>query len=216
MPESGFSAHYWDTIYSQPQTMDGIINASLHADYLQSMFALDAVKVRSVLDVGFGLGYLFNTVIKRFKPQHAVGIEPSTHAFAEARKVIVAPANCRLKLLPIALEDWCASSRRPGRFDLTLCTSVIQYLDDDVLHQVLPVLAQRSRHLYLTVPTDVEAQRMAVEYHFEDGFALHRTRAEYRELLDPHFTVIGNRLLESKHYFDETNTPFSELLFRSD
>lgn len=216
MRETSFNSYYWDTIYAQPQTMDGIVNATLHADYLQSVFALDGVKVQSILDVGYGLGHLFNAVLARFKPRKAVGIEPSAHAFEQARKIIRKPPGCRLKLLAMGLEEWCAQPRRPARFDLTLCTSVIQYLDDRALKLVLPVLARRTRHVYLTVPTDVEAVRMAADYDFEDGFATQRTRQEYLSLLAPHFTVIGNRLLESKYHYDETTTPFSELLFRFD
>ena len=208
MPETAFTAAYWDSVYAEPQTMDGIFNASLHTDYLQALFSLDGVKVRSVLDVGFGLGHLFNAVIQRFRPARAVGIEPSVHAFDVARSVIRPPKGCRLKLLCMTVEEWCARPRRPASFDLTLCTSVLQYLDDDTLARVLPVLAARTRFVYLTVPTDVEARRMLADYNFADAYARHRTRSEYRAHIDPHFTIIGNRLLESRAFYDETSRVF--------
>jgi SAM-dependent methyltransferase len=209
-------AEYWESIYSEPQTMDGICNASLHADYIHALFALDAVQIKSVLDVGYGLGHLFNAVLKRFKPYCAVGIEPSEYAFDRAASVIRAPHTTRLKLLSMNVQTWCEKPRKPARFDLTLCTSVLQYLDDATVTAVLQVLAERTRFMYLTVPTYIEAQRMSSEYGFDDGYAIHRTRDEYRHLIDPHFTVIGSRLLESKAHYDETTTPFSELFYRSD
>jgi SAM-dependent methyltransferase len=218
MPEvsTPLDEEYWESIYAQPQTMDGIFNATLHTDYLQALFRLDGVEVNSVLDVGFGLGHLFNAVIKRFKPYRAVGIEPSDYAFAKARDTVHAAPGTRLKLLPMDVQRWCSKPRKPMRFDLTLCTSVLQYLDDDSIRSVIPVLSRRTRYMYLTVPTDIEAQRMSSDYDFNDDYARHRTRLEYRELLEPHFTFVSNRLLESKVFFDETTSPFTELLFRSE
>ena len=196
--------------------MDGIGNASLHADYIQALFALDAVPIKSVLDVGFGLGHLFNAIVRRFKPYRAVGLEPSAYAFERGRRTIKAPFGTRLRLLPMDVQTWCSQPRKPGRFDLTICTSVLQYLDDTQIRTVLPVLAERTRYMYLTVPTDVEARRMTESFDFADSYALQRTRDDYVSMIGDEFTFIGNRLLESKRHFDEHTTPFSELVYRFD
>lgn len=212
--DTDFSKHYWDEVYGQPATMDGVFNAGIHADYLHTLFTLDAIEINSVVDIGFGLGYLFDSVLKRFKPYRAVGIEPSAYAFERGQQVIKAPARTRLKLMPMDVATWCSTPRKPQRFDLGICTSVLQYLSDAQIEDILPVLSERVKFLYFTVPTDVEVRRMAADYNFDDKYAGRRSRLKYLKMLAPHFTVVSNRLLESKYHYDETNSRFSELLYR--
>lgn len=205
-----FGPDYWRINYREPETMDGIGNADRHADYLRSLFALDDIQIRSVIDLGFGLGYLFRAVLETFKPYAAYGIEPSTHAFTRARQGPLRETGAKLE--NIDLQTWAG---RPSRtYDLGICTSVLQYLSDADLRRCLPVMAKRIRYLYVTVPTDVELVRQARELDFRDPFALRRSRQAYRRRLGAHFTFVSSRLLESKVHFDEWNTPFTELLFR--
>ena len=81
-----FEKEYWSKNYSQPQSMDGIGNAKDHADYLKTFMRLEMVDVTSVIDLGFGYGYLFQKVMKAFLPYKACGIEPSKLAFNKARQ----------------------------------------------------------------------------------------------------------------------------------
>ena len=214
MHDTDFSKRYWDEIYGEPTAMDGVFNSGIHAEYLHALFALDAIEINSVVDIGFGLGYLFDSVLKRFKPYRAVGIEPSAYAFECGQKLIKAPAKTRLKLMPMDAATWCSQPRKPQRFDLGICTSVLQYLSDSQIESILPVLSERVKFLYFTVPTDVEAKKMSAAYNFDDKYAGRRSRKKYLKMLSPHFTVVSNRLLESKYHFDETSSPFSELLYR--
>lgn len=212
----GFTKEYWDVNYADPEEMDNIINAREHAAYMKAIFALEAVEINSVIDFGFGLGILFEEVMKTFIPYRAHGIEPSPFIYNEVLKRDLRPAeSTKLVLENIDLLSWSQKeTKRESLFDLGICTSVLQYLSDDEICKVLPVLAKRVRYLYLSVPTDLELKRQIEDVEFFDEYALHRTRASYLKLITPHFTFISSRLLESKINFDEDSTHFTDLLFR--
>lgn len=210
-----FDKTYWDKNYSDPMSMDGIGNAKDHVRYLQSFLALEHVDVSSIVDLGFGYGHLFREMLRAFKPHTAIGIEPSPFAFKKVKIDKLRPVpSTDLKLLEEDLITWCRTKRKGNNFDLGICTSVFQYIQDKDLKEILPILATRIKYLYLTVPTNVELGRQVSELEFKDEYAIHRTREQYQKLLRPHFTFISARVLESKHYFDEETTPFTDLLYR--
>lgn len=195
--------------------MDGIGNAKDHVKYLQSFLAIEHVDISTVVDLGFGYGQLFREVLKAFKPHTAVGIEPSSYIFKKAKIDKLRPVpTTDLKLYEEDLLTWARTKRKNKQFDLGICTSVFQYLSEKDLKEVLPVLANRIKFLYLTVPTNVELGRQVSELEFKDEYALHRTREKYQNLIRPHFTFISSRILESKYYFNEDTTHFSDLLYR--
>lgn len=212
-----FDSEYWKQNYSEPETMDGIGNAKQHVNYLKSFFELELVDVSSVIDFGFGYGYLFQKMLKAFLPYKACGLEPSTFAFDKARSRKLRPVeSMKLELLNESIEAWCARKEsKKHRYDLGICTSVFQYLPDENLEKILPIMAQRVKYLYLTVPTDKELDRQISDLDFKDTYALRRSREYYREVIGKHFTNISSKLWESKHYFDEESTLFTELLYRS-
>ena len=212
---SNFDREYWKKNYSDPMSMDGIGNAKEHVRYLKSFFAVEHVDVSSIVDLGFGYGHLFREMLRAFIPHTAVGIEPSEFVFKKARPDKWRPVESTdLKLFREDLLTWCRKKRRPGAFDLGICTSVFQYLKTEELQEILPILSQRIRYLYLTVPTNVELKRQVEELEFKDEYAIHRTRDEYKKLISPHFTFISGRILESKHFFSEETTSFTDLLYR--
>ena len=211
-----FDKTYWDKNYSDPMSMDGIGNAKDHVKYLQSFLAVEHVDVSTVVDLGFGYGHLFREMLKAFKPYRAVGIEPSPYAFNKAKIDKLRPVpSTDLNLFPEDLVTWCRTERKKNTFDLGICTSVFQYISDKDLKEILPVLAKRIRYLYLTVPTDVELGRQVSELEFKDEYAIHRSRDKYQKLLKPHFTIVSSRVLESKHFFDDESTSFTDLLYRN-
>ncbi len=211
----GFDKTYWDKNYSEPQTMDGIGNAKAHVKYLKSMLDVEYVDISSIVDLGFGYGYLFKEMLKAFIPHTAEGIEPSEYAFKKASKLKLSPApSTVLKLKQIDLVTWCREKNINAPFDLAICTSVFQYLTDKELKEILPVLSKRVKFIYLTVPTDSEFKRQVDDLDFKDEYAIHRTREKYHKLLRPHFTFISSRFLESKHFFNEETTPFTDHLYR--
>lgn len=211
----GFDKTYWDKNYSEPQTMDGIGNAKAHVKYLKSMLDVEYVDISSIVDLGFGYGYLFKEMLKAFIPHTAEGIEPSEYAFKKASKLKLSPApSTVLKLKQIDLVTWCREKNINAPFDLAICTSVFQYLTDKELKEILPILSKRVKFIYLTVPTDSEFKRQVDDLDFKDEYAIHRTKEKYHKLLRPHFTFISSRFLESKHFFNEETTPFTDHLYR--
>lgn len=212
----GFSKEYWEVNYADPEEMDNIINAREHAAYMKAIFALEAVDISSVIDLGFGLGILFEEVMNSFIPYRAHGIEPSKFIYDQVVKRDIRPAeSTKLILENTDLVSWAQGIQKRERvFDLGLCTSVLQYLSDDEIKIVMPVLARRVRYLYLSVPTDLELKRQIEDVKFKDEYAIHRTKERYLKLIRPHFTFISSRLLESKIHFDEDSTSFTDLLFR--
>lgn len=215
MPKIPFDKTYWDKNYSDPMSMDGIGNARDHVGYLRAYLSVEHVDVSTIVDLGFGYGHLFREMLRAFKPHTAVGIEPSPYAFKKAKPDKLRPVpSTDLKLFQEDLLTWCRTNRKDNKFDLGICTSVFQYLTDKELKEIIPVLSKRIKYLYLTVPTDVELGRQVAELEFKDEYAIHRSREKYQKLLKPHFTFVSARVLESKHYFDEESTHFTDLLYR--
>lgn len=212
-----FEAEYWKKNYSEPQSMDCIGNAKQHAQYLKSFFELELIDVSSVIDLGFGYGYLFQKILKTFLPYRARGIEPSKYAFSKATARKLKPVeSTKLRLDNISLMEWIEEDdSNKNHFDLGVCTSVFQYLTDKELKAIIPVMAKRMKFLYLTVPTDIELERQVEDLNFKDEYAIHRTRQFYRKLLAPYFTNISSKLWESKIHFDERTTLFTDLIYRS-
>lgn len=196
--------------------MDGIVNCTQHAEYIKAFFAVDYVDINTVIDFGFGLGFIFQEVLKRFNPYRAWGIEPSVAAFDEVRKRGISPnETTKLTLKKWDLVTWAKSVKENSKwFDLGICTSVFQYLTEEELEFVLPIMARSVKYLYFSVPTDFELNRQISELEFHDKYAIKRSKKFYRKILAPHFTIVGSRLLESKFHFDEDNTFFTDYLFR--
>lgn len=212
---TNFNKTYWDKNYSDPMSMDGIGNAREHTRYLKSFLAIEHVDIGSIIDLGFGYGHLFREMMKAFIPHTAVGIEPSDFAFKKAKIDKLRPvSSTNLSLYQEDLITWCRTKRKNNEFDLGICTSVFQYMSDKELKEIIPVLSKRIKFLYLTVPTDIELGRQVSELEFKDEYAIHRTRDKYQKLLRPHFTFVSSRVLESKHFFDEESTHFTDLLYR--
>ena len=214
---STFEKKYWDYNYSSPKTMDGVGNAKEHTLYLKSFLDLELINISSIIDFGFGYGYLFQKMMKAFLPYRACGIELSEYAFNKARARKLKPVeSTKLDLYNESIQNWC---RRPdgkkSRYDLALCNSVFQYIEADDLKFIIPIISQRVKYLYLTVPTDIELSRQVEELDFNDIYALRRPRDFYRKILQEHFTNISSKLWESKNYFDEESTLFTDLLYRS-
>ena len=214
----GFSKDYWLQNYSEPESMDGLANAKEHASYIKSFFAVELIDLSSVIDFGFGLGYLFSAVVEEFMPFKAYGIEPSDHAYKEFKRRYVSSAeSMKLTLKKWDLVTWAKKQGDSAKyFDLGLCTSVFQYLTEEEIDFVLPILSKQVKYLYFSVPTDTELKRQVDELDFFDEYAIRRSKAFYLKKLKPYFVIIGCRLLESRHHFSKDESPFTDYLFRSD
>lgn len=212
----GFSEKYWEENYAEAETMDGIGNVNLHVGYLKNFFGLEYIDISTVIDFGFGLGHLFEAVLKEFIPYRAQGIEPSRYAFERVQKRGISPVeSTKLTLKPIDLMSWAQAQKTKSRwFDLGICTSVFQYLSKEEIEFVLPIMAKKVKYLYFSVPTDKELNRQVEELEFCDRYAYKRSRATYQRLIKKHFTFVSARVLESKFHFNEDNTALTDLLYR--
>ncbi|MFG1482096.1 class I SAM-dependent methyltransferase [Halobacteriovorax sp. HFRX-2_2] len=212
----GFSKDYWDVNYEEADQMDGIGNVEQHVGYIKNLFGLEYIDISSIIDLGFGLGHLFEALLEEFKPYKAHGIEPSEHAYKIVKdREINKIESTKFKLEKTDIVSWCRKNENTKKsFDLGVCTSVFQYLTDEELEYCLPILASKLKYFYLTVPTDKELDRQIEDLEFKDEYAIRRSRTKYQKMLREHFTFISSRLLESKVYFDETNTNFTDLLYR--
>ena len=211
----GFKDEYWHENYEAPEDMDGIGNVDLHVGYIKNLFGMEYIDISSVVDLGFGLGHLFEGLLKEFVPYKAYGIEPSKFAFDKVKERDISPADStKFKLEQIDIVSWCESKRKIKSFDFGVCTSVFQYLSDEEIEKCLPILAQRCKYLYFTVPTDKELNRQIEDLEFKDEYAIRRSRTKYIKMIKKHFTFISSRVLESKVHFNEENTFFTDLLYR--
>ncbi len=210
-----FEKEYWDQNYSDPSSMDCIGNVKEHIKYIKYLFALEYIDINSIADLGCGTGHFFKAALKEFLPYKAYALEPSEYAFNKLKKInLRAVESMSLKLENISIGQWCQQKDKIKRFDLGICTSVFQYLSDQEIEEILPVLAQRFKYIYFTVPTNIELKRQVSELDFFDRYAIRRSRTKYQRMIRKYFTFISSRMLESKVHFSELDTSFTDLLFR--
>ena len=210
--EEGFPDKYWDLNYDEPDSMDCIGNVKEHMNYLKSLFDLELIEINSVVDFGFGLGHMLKEANRVFKPKRILGIEPSPMPFSRMEVWKIKNNSERMALKQVGLLNWL--ERNKGKFDLGLCNSVFQYIQTKDLEKAVPLMAKRVKFLYLTVPTDQELRNQQKDHSFTDRYALKRSRRTYQKILKKDFTFVSGRLLESKFFFNEESTLFSNLLYR--
>jgi hypothetical protein len=203
-----FEEEYWQDVYGTGETVDGNFNAKEHARYLRSLFDLMGVRVKSIIDFGFGNGILFQAFVNQFKPAHVQGVEPSNLMFDQ----ILAEdwyENTNIALSHTTIEGL---SLPPALlpFDLGICNSVLQYIDTDI-EVIFDKLSTYTRYLYFSVPTKADYQRMKKDLSFEDPFAYLRTKKFYTDRLSPFFTIVSHNVLESKKYPKEQYSFMDEL-----
>ncbi len=211
-----FEDSYWSELYKDPSTMDGYGNALEHAIYVRSLLNLDLIDINSVADFGFGLGEMLYEFISLFNPRYVYGLEPSKKAFGIGKNKMIDFFDDRIVTLKnISIETWCINGYKKSKdTDLSICSSVCQYMTDKQIDTFFSILKEKTKYLYFTAPTKGEYQRLARDLEFKDRYAYIRTQKQYRDLIRPHFTIIGNRMLESKSKFNYTNSKFTELIYR--
>lgn len=214
-----FDEKYWRENYSDPDEMDGLANATEHLQYLYCLFELENIKVKKIADFGFGLGKLLEEACRIFVPTKVFALEPSQYAFDHVRSQDWTKTwQNELTWSQNNLLQWCEAQqgkkfKRPN-FDLGICFSVMQYIEDEELKFVSHILAKSCHYLYASMPTKTELKRQRSEFDFDDRYAIRRSRKKYLEILSEDWTIVGLRLLESKHHESYESSPFSDHLFR--
>jgi trans-aconitate methyltransferase len=185
-----FDAAYYRRFYGRRPVHDRRHIARLGEGVI-SLASWWRIPIRSVLDVGAGKGYWRDWLAETHPTVKYHGIDTSEYA-------------CRCyhhELADIAV--W--QPRR--RYDLVVCQSVIQYLDDGDAAKAIVTLGDACRGLLLFDAPTVADRETVIDPSSTDLDVRWRTGSWYRKRLTVGFTEIGGGLWLSR----ECHVPFFEL-----
>jgi SAM-dependent methyltransferase len=169
-----FDDAYYSRFYGEQGAHDPQRLAHL-ATAVHHMAAWWGITVRSVLDVGAGMGMWRDWYREQHPSVYLQSIDLSEYACA----------TWGHDHLDIA--EW----RPSAPFDLVVCHSVLQYLDNERVVRAIDHLAAATRHvLYLEIPTTDDLLHVA-DPERTDLHIFSRTGRWYREHLEVHFRQVG-------------------------
>jgi hypothetical protein len=169
-----FDAKYYEHFYSNSKVHDqDRIDALVTG--IMGFAGWWSIPVRSVLDVGAGMGSVGNALSRLYPKVTYRGTEVSAHA-------------CKTYgHLRVDIATW--NPRRA--YDITVCLSVVQYLDNIACAAAIANLAAATKSLlYFEVPTTWDKANV-IDESATDMNVHWRTGAWYRKLLLPHFQQVG-------------------------
>lgn len=190
MTKREFDARYYERFYGR-----GSVHTAGQIDKLatavHSLLGWWGLDVRSVLDIGAGPGYWRDWYRSHHPRTKVLSTDVSEYA-------------CRTYGHRRAdIATWTP----PRRFDLVICHSVLQYLDDASTKSAIANLAAGTAHfLYLEIPTKSDFADV-VDPSTTDMGVHKRTGAWYRRELDHRFRQVGGGLWLSRN----SNVPMYEL-----
>jgi SAM-dependent methyltransferase len=178
---SRFDAQYFRRFYDGPGKTHSASEIGRLARGVDGLAAWLGVELRSVLDVGAGTG-LWRTWFRRHRPE------------VRYRSIDVSPYAC--ERYGHELRD-IGSWRARERFDLVVCHSVLQYLDDAAAARAIDNIGHMCRGLlYLEVVTKADLPILDLEK--SDTRMDLRTGPWYRARLGRHFFQVGAGLWASR------------------
>lgn len=178
MARQQFDESYYTRFYRDPRRRVGTTASTARVvAFVASYLAHLEVPVRSVLDLGCGLGWWKAPCAERFPRAKWTGVERSEHLCEE------------LGWKQGSVVDY------PGRpADLVVCQGVLQYLGDRDARRALANLARLAKHaLYLEVVTREDWDDVLDRERSDDEIDL-RPLAFYRRALDRDFIACGGGL----------------------
>jgi trans-aconitate methyltransferase len=185
-----FDAAYYRRFYGRRPVHDRRHIARLGEGVI-SLASWWRIPIRSVLDVGAGKGYWRDWLTEKHRTVKYHGIDTSEYA-------------CRRYQHELAdIAVW--QPRR--RYDLVVCQSVIQYLDDGDAAMAIGTLGHACRGLLLFDTPTVADRETVIDPSSTDLDVRWRTGSWYRKRLTVGFTEIGGGLWLSR----ECHVPFFEL-----
>lgn len=179
-----FDERYYRRWYADSATRSGMDTFTpVVAGMVAGQLAYYGLEIRSILDVGCGLGYWRSAAAEHFPAARHHGIEVSGYA-------------CRR----FGWEQASIVDYDPGRsFDLVVCQSVLQYLPNGECEAAIANLARLcDTALYLEVPTRRDLAEVCVKGR-TDRRVHARSGDWYRRRLRPHFVGVGGGLYLSRN-----------------
>lgn len=187
-----FDEAYYHRFYEDPKTR--VTTPDEHAALAEFVFSFaryNNIEVKSVLDIGAGVGHWKRWIEKSAKGVAYTGTE-------------VSQAMC--KKYGFAHRD-IARWRDRKKHDLIVCQGVLQYLPDpDVAPAVANIAAMSKGLVYLEVTTRLDLRERCDQTRTDSDIHV-RNGSYYRGILNKHFINIGCGLWWSK----EREIPFFEL-----
>jgi SAM-dependent methyltransferase len=172
-----FDATYYARFYEGPDRTHSPRAVARLASGVCGLASWLGVEIERVLDVGAGTG-IWRTWFRRHRPE------------VRYRSIDVSPYACRR----YGHEQRDVSRwRARERFDLVVCHSVLQYLDDEDAERALENLGRMTAGvLYLEAITRADVRILDLARTDTEMFL--RTGAWYRRRLARHFVQIGGGL----------------------
>jgi 2-polyprenyl-3-methyl-5-hydroxy-6-metoxy-1,4-benzoquinol methylase len=175
-----FDAAYYRRFYkrantramSQPET-------ERRAALIATLVAQLEIPVKRILDVGCGLGWFKQPLLKVFPKARYEGVEYSEYLCNQMGWHHGSVVNFRGR----------------GQYDLVICCDVIQYLTNRDAERALKNLARLTRGaLFVHIPTPRD-WKTAMDPRGTDTKVHVRSGQWYRTRLNEHFTHVGNGVL---------------------
>jgi len=169
-----FDSDYYARFYGKDGAHDAERIAYL-ATAVHNMCAWWGLNIGSVLDVGAGMGMWRDWYNSSYPHVQVRSIDVSEHACTtwnhERRNI----------------AEW----KPRGKYDLVVCHSVLQYLDNASFSEAIENLASATRHvMYLELPTKWDYENI-VDSRGTDLLVYKRSATWYRQQLTPFFTQVG-------------------------
>ena len=189
-PAEQFDAAYYRRFYGRRPVHDRRRIGQL-ATGITSLAAWWRIPVRSVLDVGAGKGYWRDWFNEAHPRVHYHGLDVSTHA---AHRYGHEHAD---------IATWSP----PHAYDMVICQSVLQYLEDEAALSAVAVLGRSCRGLlFLETPTVADRDDV-IDPEGTDLDIHWRTGDWYRRAMEAWFIEIGAGIWASRRL----SMPFFEL-----
>ncbi len=123
------AAAFYDRVWSDWGSLDAVSPAAFHRRrQLLALAQRHARSARQVLDVGCGQGALLKELERELPAALLHGSDVSDAALEQARR---ASPSATLFTLDLEADDFERYSSYFGRFDLVLCSEVLEHLADD-------------------------------------------------------------------------------------
>jgi len=171
-----FDKRYYDRFYgrNRPLRRD-VVNTQRLGDFVCSYLKYIGLPVRSVLDLGCGLGLWRDGITRHFPQARYHGVEYSDYLCEKYGWEHGSVVDYR--------------ARRPS--DLVICQDTIQYLSDDAASKAIRNLAKLTRGaLYLSAPSRRDWKETA-DAEISDTKVYKRTADWYRARLESAFFNLG-------------------------